>query len=233
MADQKISVLPEAVLPLVGDESVPVVQGGVTVRVPSSALKGLKGDKGDPGDQGLPGDPGADGADGRGIASIARTSGTGAPGTTDTYTITFTDATTATFTVYNGADGSGTSGDFVPLAGNVTMTGPLSVPAGASGAQVPQVQEIFGKSQSWQTVTRTSGVTYTNSTGKPIILQGYGQAANTSGYVRSTVDGNTAAFAAYYAFATALLGVSVVVPSGSTYTIEWGSMSSMAVREYR
>jgi len=32
--------------------------------------------------------------------------------------------------------------DFVPRAGSVTMTGPLSVPAGASGAQVPQAQEI-------------------------------------------------------------------------------------------
>jgi len=31
---------------------------------------------------------------------------------------------------------------FVPRAGDVTMTGPLSVPAGASGAQVPQAQEV-------------------------------------------------------------------------------------------
>lgn len=32
--------------------------------------------------------------------------------------------------------------NYVPRAGNVTMTGPLDVPAGASGAQVPQAQEI-------------------------------------------------------------------------------------------
>lgn len=159
--------------------------------------------------------------------------------------------------------------DFVPRAGGVTMTGPLSVPAGATGSQVPrrsevvgisgnesiggvktftskpkvpagatgdevpQAQEIFGNAQSWQTVTRTSGVTYTNSTGKPIIVQAYGQAANTSGYIRSTIDGNTASWSAYYAFATPLLGSSIVVPNGSTYTIEWANMSSLAVREYR
>lgn len=35
---------------------------------------------------------------------------------------------------------------YVPKAGNVTMTGPLSVPAGASGAQVPQAQEVVLRS---------------------------------------------------------------------------------------
>lgn len=34
--------------------------------------------------------------------------------------------------------------EVVPRTGNVTMTGPLEVPAGASGAQVPQAQETYG-----------------------------------------------------------------------------------------
>lgn len=55
MANLKISELDAGTTPLAGDELVAIVQGGVTVRVPSSALKGLKGDPGDPGD------PGADG----------------------------------------------------------------------------------------------------------------------------------------------------------------------------
>ena len=38
---------------------------------------------------------------------------------------------------------------YVPKAGNVTMTGPLSVPAGASGAQVPQAQEVSAWTQSF------------------------------------------------------------------------------------
>lgn len=51
---------------------------------------------------------GPPGSDGRGIVSFVRTSGTGAPGTTDTYTITYTDATTTVFSIYNGANGTGT-----------------------------------------------------------------------------------------------------------------------------
>lgn len=62
------------------------------------------------GEDGAPGTPGEKGESGRGIKSIKRTSGDGSPGTTDTYTITFTDDTTTTFTVYNGADGSGSPG---------------------------------------------------------------------------------------------------------------------------
>lgn len=53
---------------------------------------------------------GIDGIDGTSIVSVIRTYGTGAAGTTDTYTITYTDNSTSTFTVYNGADGTG-SGD--------------------------------------------------------------------------------------------------------------------------
>lgn len=59
---------------------------------------------------GATGSPGADGDDGRSIVSVVRTSGTGTAGTTDTYTITYSDSTTSTFSVYNGADGTG-SGD--------------------------------------------------------------------------------------------------------------------------
>lgn len=58
-------------------------------------LAALKGPKGDTGTS---------------ISTIKRTAGTGAAGTTDTYTISFSDGSTSTFTVYNGADGTG-SGD--------------------------------------------------------------------------------------------------------------------------
>lgn len=49
---------------------------------------------------------------------------------------------------------------FVPKAGSVTMTGPLSVPAGASGAQVPQAQEIAGlvRAMAVGTVSQSGGV---------------------------------------------------------------------------
>ena len=72
--------------------------------------QGEKGDTGDTGPQGPQGEKGDTGGDGVGITSISLLSGTHAPGTTDTYRITLTDGSTQDFTVYNGADGSG-SGD--------------------------------------------------------------------------------------------------------------------------
>jgi hypothetical protein len=54
------------------------------------------------------------------------------------------DTMTGPLSVPAGASGAQVpqAQEVVPQAGNVTMTGPLSVPAGASGAQVPQAQEI-------------------------------------------------------------------------------------------
>lgn len=78
------------------------------------------------GEMGLQGAAGPSGNDGRGIVSVIRTSGTGAAGTTDTYTITYTDTTTSTFSVYNGANGTGT----------VSSVG-VSVPTGLSVSNSP------------------------------------------------------------------------------------------------
>ena len=72
--------------------------------------QGPQGEKGDTGPQGPQGEQGDTGGDGVGITSISLLSGTHAAGTTDTYRITLTDGSTQDFTVYNGADGSG-SGD--------------------------------------------------------------------------------------------------------------------------
>lgn len=71
---------------------------------------GPQGPKGDTGPRGLQGEKGDTGGDGVGITSISLLSGTHAAGTTDTYRITLSDGSTQDFTVYNGADGSG-SGD--------------------------------------------------------------------------------------------------------------------------
>ncbi|MEQ5216159.1 hypothetical protein ABN214_15690 [Proteus terrae] len=60
----KISALPQGVA-ITGEELIPIVQGGNTVIVPASELKGEKGDPGNPGTPGLPGDPGKDGKPGK------------------------------------------------------------------------------------------------------------------------------------------------------------------------
>lgn len=95
-----------------------------------TAITGPTGATGAAGANGTNGTNGTNGANGRGITSIVRTSGTGAPGTTDTYTITYTDATTSTFTVYNGANGTG-SGDVVGPAG--ATDGHIALFDGATG----------------------------------------------------------------------------------------------------
>lgn len=53
MANLKISELDAGTTPLIGDELVAVVQGGVTVRVPASELQGAPGADGAPGAAGL------------------------------------------------------------------------------------------------------------------------------------------------------------------------------------
>ena len=88
----------------------------------------------------------AQGEPGTSVASIQRTSGTGAPGTTDTYTM-YDSAGEAigTFTVYNGANGTGT-GDFmangtVPMTGNLQMGGNKVTNLGAPGADTDAVRK--------------------------------------------------------------------------------------------
>lgn len=74
-----ISQLPEGNLTLTGNEVVPVVQSGATVKLPLSLLKGQKGDagvKGDTGTTGLKGDTGAKGDKGdKGDAGTAGAKG--------------------------------------------------------------------------------------------------------------------------------------------------------------
>lgn len=158
---------------------------------------------------------------------------------------------------------------YVPKAGNVTMAGPLSVPAGAGGAQVPrrsevvgisgdesiggvkmftsrpkvpsgatgdevpQAQEIFGKGQSWQTVTRTSGVTYTNSTDKPIICAVTSKSSSTVGYILGAVDGVTYASSTNHIGSPSDIVMYLLVPPGSTYSFTASNVTSVAVKEYR
>lgn len=117
------------------------------------------------------------------------------------------------------------------IAGVKTFSSKPKVPAGATGEEVPQAQEIFGKSQSWQTVTRTSGVTYTNSTGKPIIVIVFGTSNNVANGIRASVNGDTAVWSSWEESGTDL-NITFTVPPGSTYVIDVLN-ASHTVKEYR
>lgn len=118
------------------------------------------------------------------------------------------------------------------IAGVKTFTSRPKVPAGATGTEVPQAQEIFGKGQSWQTVTRTSGVTYTNSTGKPIIVMAFGVSNNVDNGISGAVNGDIATWSSFEESGTDL-NISFVVPPGSTYKVTAYNVSTHTVKEYR
>lgn len=158
--------------------------------------------------------------------------------------------------------------NYVPLAGGVAMTGHLSVPAGATGSQVPrssevvhmtgaetiagvktfsskpkvpagatgtevpQAQEIFGKNQSWQTVTRTSGVTYTNSTGKPLLLTIIGVATAEPAILYIEIGGVYSYRDVGWIVGDAVV-LTAVIPNGITYKYVATDIDSITTGEYR
>jgi hypothetical protein len=76
--------------------------------------------------------------------------------------------------------------------------------------------DVIGVGQTWQSVTRAIGTTYTNSTGKPITV-----AITVTCSAGNTVQGLTINGVAVYAgavnVATLGAGFSLIVPDGATY----------------
>lgn len=95
------------------------------------------------------------------------------------------------------------------IGGNLTVTGTITGTGGVSGG--------LGTGQTWQSVTRTSGTTYTNSTGKPIVVfvlfttgNGGSGKVSVSGVELGTITGYTSGSAQSYC---------VIVPPSATYII--------------
>jgi len=86
----------------------------------------------------------------------------------------------------------------------------------------------IGVGQTWQDVTdnRSDGVTYTNTTGKPIMvgIRGYYNGTASDSLVVGYVDGNVVMrFACTYE----IYG-NFIVPNGSTYKVDKGSNATIA-----
>ena len=114
-------------------------------------------------------------------------------------------------TTFLKADGTDTTvTDNLVVDGNLTVTGTTA--------------EI-GVGQTWQSVTRTVGVTYTNNTGKPIMLCAYGSGG--SGSSTLTVDGIAVQSLVYNNSGGS---IAVIIPDGVDYIF---SGTSMNVRELR
>ena len=90
--------------------------------------------------------------------------------------------------------------------------------SGLTGNVQTQLNKMLGVGQTWQDVTasRASGTTYTNTTGKPIMVSFWLQSSSSS-TISITVNGNTS-----YSTASANgsgLNSFTIVPNGSTYSI--------------
>jgi hypothetical protein len=93
------------------------------------------------------------------------------------------------------------------VAGSTTLT--LQAVTGTMALQ----SEVIGVSQTWTDVTgsRTTGTTYTNSTGKPIFIAISGGSAA----VVYTINGITG----FTSSATSYMQISFMVPNGNTYAV--------------
>jgi hypothetical protein len=116
-------------------------------------------------------------------------------------------------------------------SGTITLSAPLV--AGSNTATLPAstgtvalTSDVIGVGQTWQVVTgsRVSGTTYTNSTGKPILIMvRINQSASNSvvvgGVTIITANSSTATFVTY----------SFIVPNSTTYVVtatinEWSEL---------
>ena len=118
-----------------------------------------------------------------------------------------------------------TSGQVTLNAPDVAGTTVLTLPTTSGTVALTSEIKQIGVGQTWQNVTgsRTSGTTYTNSTGKPIMVSiniGSGSCVAVVGGVTlfniSAANGNTSTQNSF------------IVPEGATYSITAGGISVWA-----
>ena len=119
-----------------------------------------------------------------------------------------TTDTSGTLNIVTGS-GSGSNAITIDASQNVTIAGTLTGSSSITGTN------LFGQNQTWQSVTRTSGTTYTNTTGRPITVLSQAAAGG------STVDTWTVGGVALPNIvpgSTTNGVISFIVPSGVSYS---------------
>lgn len=112
-----------------------------------------------------------------------------------------------------------TSGAITVSAPAVAGTNTLTLQAVTGTAAL--TSDVIGIGQTWQTVTRTSGVTYTNSTGRPIMVSVVISAQTTNQSTNLVVNGITVGVAGWLSLAGGSVPATLttIVPSGGTYVV--------------
>jgi hypothetical protein len=134
-----------------------------------------------------------------------------------------------------------TSGSITLSAPAVSGSSVLTLPA-VSGTVLTTVSTDtvnslnagIGVNQTWQSVTRAIGTTYTNSTGKPITVAI--TASCTSGLtVQGLIINGVTVYASSVNVATAACGFALIVPNGATYvtTTNGGTLTLVTWVELR
>lgn len=122
----------------------------------------------------------------------------------------------------------------ISVNGNISSTGTTSVSGIIFNDLSTQTSAPIGSPvQSWQNVaaSRTSGATYTNTTGRPIMVSAGSLGSGSTGTATSaTVNGVTVANNATQQV-NCSTGVSFIVPAGATYsvsaTLPWAFFSEL------
>ena len=125
-------------------------------------------------------------------------------------------------------DASGT-GTLTLAAPNTNSDRTLTLPesAGTMATQEYVGLQALGVGQTWQSVTgsRALGTTYTNSTGRPILVNIVASRSNAAGTLGITVAGVSTGD---LDIAQAVEGfVSAIVPSGATYLISGSTLTTI------
>ena len=155
--------------------------------------------------------------------------------------VTFSDGTTQTTaglpltggTVTGNVSFSGSTSGAITLAANaIAGTNTITLPASTGTAAL--TSDVIGVGQTWQTVTRVTGTTYTNSTGKPI-MAAVSYTCDTGNTVQGLTINGITCYAAGCSGSGDPSGFSLIVPNGATYRFltNGGSISLVSWSELR
>lgn len=108
----------------------------------------------------------------------------------------------------------GANSDITSLSG---LTTPLSVSQGGTG----RTDGSFGDSQTWQdlTASRATGTTYTNTSGKALVLAGILGPTSGAFTIAVATVGGVPIYSTYAGVAGNYVAFNVVVPAGATYSV--------------
>lgn len=104
-----------------------------------------------------------------------------------------------------------------------------------AGGQALAAMQSLGFGQTWQSVTRTAGVTYYNTTGKPIVSNYQASGGNATASVDVSINGGAAIRFVNVGSGTgpAAISGSIIIPPGASYVYTETNVTARTVFELR